>query len=80
MFKRVISHEGFWKSVVSLAIAFAVLFIIIKWAIDGFSMDFITERNPLYFFLGVIAAGLVYGFFVTFGKFRARLKKEDQKK
>ncbi|MBT8263486.1 MAG: hypothetical protein KJO05_11730 [Bacteroidia bacterium] len=80
MLKRVINHKGFWRSVISLAIAFAVLFTIIKWAIEGFSMAYFSEQNPLYFFGGVVAAGLVYGFFVTFGKFRARLKKEDRKK
>ncbi len=79
MFKRVISTPGFWKSVVSLALAFAVLFIIVKWAIERFSMAFLTEQNPLLFILGVVGAGLVYGFFVTYGKFSARLKKEDQK-
>ena len=80
MLKRVISTPGFWKSVVSLALAFAVLFILIKWAIERFSFDFFTEQNPLLFILGVFGAGLVYGFFVTYGKFSARLKKEDQKK
>ena len=80
MFKRVVTHPGFWKSVVSLALAFAVLFILIKWAIERFSLDFLTEQNPVLFILGVLGAGLLYGFFVTYGKFSARLKKEDQKK
>ncbi|KAA3623916.1 MAG: hypothetical protein DWP94_04840 [Flavobacterium sp.] len=80
MFKRVLAQKGFWRSVVSLALAFAILFVIIKWAIEGFSMAYFTEQNPLYFLLGILVAGLVYGFFVTFGKFRAKLKKEDLKK
>ncbi|MCW5520044.1 DMT family transporter [Aureitalea sp. L0-47] len=80
MFKRVISTPGFWRSVISLAVAFAVLFIVIKWAIDRFSFAFLTEQNPILFIGGVLGAGLVYGFFVTYGKFNARLKKEDQKK
>jgi uncharacterized integral membrane protein len=79
MFKRVISTPGFWRSVISLALAFAVLFVLIKWAIDRFSFAFFTEQNPILLILGVLAAGLVYGFFVTYGKFSARLKKEDQK-
>jgi cytochrome c biogenesis protein CcdA len=74
MLKRVLNHPGFWKSVASLAIAFALVFTIIKWAIDGFSAAFFTERDPLRFFLGVILAGFVYGFFVSFGKFRNKLK------
>ncbi|MFT5982554.1 MAG: hypothetical protein ACI9RM_000986, partial [Ulvibacter sp.] len=40
MFKKVINHDGFWRSVVSLAIAFALLFILVKWAISGFESAF----------------------------------------
>lgn len=75
MFKKIVNHKGFWKSVVSLAIAFAVTFTLVKWAIDSFSMSFFSENNPVKFLVGVILAGLVYGFFVTFGKFRNKLKK-----
>ena len=75
MFKEIINHKGFWKSVLSLAIVFAVVFTLIKWAIDGFNMSFFSEMDPLKFFGGVILAGAVYGFFVTFGKFRNKLKK-----
>ncbi len=77
MFKKVINTKGFWKSVFSLAIAFAFLFAIIKWAIDGFSLTYFTERNPWWFFLTLFMAGFVYGFFVTFGKFRAKLKENN---
>lgn len=77
MFKKVINTKGFWKSVFSLAIAFAVLFALVKWAIEGFEIAYFTERNPWLFFLTLIAAGFVYGFFVTFGKFRAKLKEND---
>ncbi|MBZ0328429.1 MAG: hypothetical protein K8F54_12535 [Altibacter sp.] len=79
MFKQIISHKGFWKSVVSLGLAFVILFLLIKWAIEGFSADFITAQNPLLFILGTAVAGFIYGFFVTFGKFRAKLKREEQK-
>lgn len=78
MIKKVISYKGFWKSVVSLAVVFAAVFVLIKWAIDGFSPTFFTERDPLKFIIGVLAAGLVYGFFVTFGKYRAKLKDQER--
>ncbi len=78
MFKEVISHKGFWRSVISLALAFIILFLIVKWAIEGFSMDYLTEQNPVKLIFGIIAAGLVYGFFVSFGKFRAKLKSKDR--
>lgn len=75
MFKEVINHKGFWKSVIYLAIAFALVFTLIKWGIDSFRMSFFSENDPLKFFGGVLLAGLVYGFFVSFGKFRNKLRK-----
>ncbi len=80
MFKKVINTEGFWKSVISLALAFAVLFTFVKWAIEGFEIAYFTERDPLMFILTLLVAGFVYGFFVTFGKFRAKLKEKESKR
>lgn len=79
MFKQIVTHEGFWKSVISLGLAFIVLFILIKSAIEGFSFSFITDQDPLLFIIGTAAAGFVYGFLVSFGKFRARIKRNEQK-
>ena len=80
MFQKVISTPGFWRSVFSLGLAFSVLFVIIKWAIEGFSMEFFTSiSNPLTYVVGMIFGGFIYGFLVSFGKFRARIKKEEQK-
>lgn len=77
MFKRVVNTKGFWKSVISLALAFAIIFTIIKWAIEGFEMAYFTDRDPLAFILTLLAAGFVYGFFVTYGKFSKKLKEMD---
>lgn len=77
MFKKVINTNGFWKSVFSLAVAFALLFTLIKWAIEGFEIAYFTERDPVMFILTLFLAGFVYGFFVTFGKFRTKLKQND---
>jgi hypothetical protein len=80
MFKRVLNTKGFWKSVLSLAIAFGVIFTIIKWAIEGFDLAYFTDRNPLLFFLTLFVAAFVYGFLVTFGKFRAKLKEKEARR
>lgn len=80
MFKRVLNTKGFWKSVISLALAFAVLFAFIKWAIEGFKIAYFTEQNPWMFILTLLIAGFVYGFFVTFGKFRAKLKEKESRR
>ena len=73
MFKRVINHEGFWKGVVSVGVAFAVLFIVFKWILEGFSFAFITEKDPWLFLGAVLLGGFAYGFFVTYGKFWKKL-------
>ncbi|MCW8981653.1 MAG: hypothetical protein OQJ83_09725 [Altibacter sp.] len=80
MFKKVVTYPGFWRSVVSLGLAFVLLFLLIKWAIEGFSFVYLTDRDPLFFILGTLAAGFVYGFFVSFGKFRAKLKAKENRK
>tara|TARA_R110000787_G_scaffold96415_5_gene199783 strand:- start:1924 stop:2169 length:246 start_codon:yes stop_codon:yes gene_type:complete len=80
MFQKVISKPGFWRSVFSLGFAFSLIFVIIKWAIEGFNMEYFNAIiNPFSFVLGLLAGGFIYGFLVTFGKFRAKLKKEEQK-
>ena len=80
MFQKVISTPGFWRSVYSLGFAFSLLFVIIKWAIDGFKTEYFTSiNNPWVFILGLLVGGFLYGFIVSFGKFRAKLKKDDHK-
>ena len=80
MFQKVINPPGFWKSVFSLGIAFSLLFVIIKWAIEGFKMEYFTSiTNPFSLVVGLLVGGFIYGFLVTFGKFRAKIKKEEQK-
>jgi len=78
MFKKVINTKGFWKSVFSLAVAFAVLYALIKWAIEGFEIAYFTQQNPVMFMLTLLLAGFVYGFFVTFGKFKAKVKEREK--
>ncbi|MCT8338824.1 hypothetical protein MG296_02055 [Flavobacteriaceae bacterium TK19130] len=77
MFQQVIQHKGFWRSVVSLGLAFIILFHLIKWAIEGFTVSYFTKQDPLLFFGGTILAGLFYGFLVSFGKFRRKIKEQQ---
>ncbi len=78
MFKRVISTTGFWKSVFSLGIVFSFLFVIVKWAIEGFKIEFFSAiTNPYLFVFGLFLGGFIYGFLVTFGKFRAKIIKKE---
>ncbi len=80
MFKKVVSTPGFWKSVFSLGLAFMVLFVLIKWAIEGFdSAYFLSFENPSLVILGLLVGGFIYGFFAAFGKFRGKIKKDEQR-
>ena len=79
MFQKIISTKGFWKSVMSLGIVFAFLFVIVKWAIEGFKISYFSSlQNPVFFVLGLVVGGFIYGFFVTYGKFRGKLKKDEK--
>jgi hypothetical protein len=80
MFKKVISHDGFWRSVASLAVAFALVFVFIKWSLSGFESAFFSKGDPIRFFAGIVLAGFIYGFFVSFGKFRGKIKHRERTK
>ncbi len=80
MFQKIISTKGFWKSVISLGAAFALLFVIFKWGIEGFKVSYFSSfKSPTAFFLGLIVGGFIYGFLVTYGKFRGKLKKDEER-
>lgn len=85
MFQRVISTKGFWRSVTILAIGFIFIYNIVDlW----FAYDFewsayfenrLSKENLLRFFVANIMSGFVYGFVVTYLKFRGNIKKNDAK-
>lgn len=78
MFKKVVNHPGFWRSVVSIGAAFVLLYFLFRWILDSFSFDFLEERNLWVYLLAIAGGGFVYGFFVTYGKFWKKLKEKDR--
>ena len=80
MFTRVIRHPRFWKSVVFLSIMYLLILLVIQWFASGFSDQFVTLLLELDKVWMLPIAGFIAGFMVSYGKFWARLKKEDQKK
>jgi len=79
-FKKVTSTPGFWKSVFSLGLAFVILFVLIKWAIEGFKMEyFMAIQNPGLTLIGLAFGGFIYGFLAAFGKFRGKILKDEQR-
>ncbi len=80
MFKRIVTHNGFWKSVLFLSIMYLLILLVVQWFITGFSSDFITRLLNSQKVWMVPIAGFVAGFMVSYGKFWARLKRQDQRK
>ena len=77
MFKQVITHKGFWKSVASLTLAFAVVFFFVQWAFVGFSAGFLNVS--LRTVVALVLGCFIYGFSVTYGKFWGKLKQKANK-
>lgn len=85
MFKKIVNTPGFWKSVLFLGVLFALVYdIIILWF--DFSFD-ITKYISVYFadlqsisrfLVANIIGGFIYGFIITFGKFRAKIKEKER--
>lgn len=84
MFTKVICHSGFWKSVVFLSIMFIIIYNIadLGMAFDFSFNAFIEERlasgKILKFISANIASGLVYGFIISFFKFRSKIKNQPK--
>lgn len=80
MFSKIVNTPGFWKSVFYLALAFIVIYNLVDIGM-GYSFDLslyaekrFQRSNLLRFFVANIGSGFVYGFIVTFFKFRSKIK------
>jgi len=80
MFKRIVSYEGFWRSVMFLTLMYLLILLVLQWVITGFSSEFITLLldSPKAWMLPF--AGFIAGFMVSYGKFWGKLKREDKRK
>ena len=78
MFKRVVTHKGFWKSVAIMTVVYAVLLFVIRWMGTNFNKEFtnLGVQSILVFLL----AGFIVSFATAYGKFWAKLKEKEYKK
>ncbi len=79
MFKRITSYQGFWKSVAFLSVMYVLILMIVQWFFTGLSSKFLSillQSNKVWM---VPIAGFIAGFMVSYGKFYARIKREDQR-
>lgn len=77
MISRVLRHAGFWKSVVVLTLAYMVILMILQWGLRGFSGVYFSGLLASGRWWVVPLAGFVAAFFVSYGKFWARIKRND---
>jgi len=83
MFTKIISEKGFWLDVVKLALIFILIYNTVDvWLNYNFDFALFAETKfrtgkLLRFFVANILSGFVYGFIVSFFKFRNRIKKEN---
>lgn len=79
MFKRVVSHIGFWKSVAVLSLIYMVVLIIIQGISLGFSEIFLERLIAIKSIVTLLGAGVICGFAITYAKFWRKLKEQDYK-
>ncbi|OAB76042.1 hypothetical protein [Cochleicola gelatinilyticus] len=80
MFKQVISHKGFWRSVFILGVVYMSILVVIQWAFTGFSLHFFETIGVLRLCLVFVAGAFVCGFSVSYAKFWGKLKSDQYKK
>ncbi|SHE32393.1 hypothetical protein SAMN05444278_101194 [Psychroflexus salarius] len=84
MFKKVINYPGFWKSVYTLAIGFCVVYIIVDFVItydfnfDEFKAARFANFEFIKLIIGGLASGSIYGFIVTYFKFKGKIKEQEK--
>jgi hypothetical protein len=80
MFKKIIAHKGFWRSVVILGVIYMCLLFFIQWAFSGFSWLFFTSQKPLTLMAVFIIGVFICGFSVSYAKFWGKLKRDQYRK
>ncbi len=82
--KKVIQQEGFWKSVAGLAGLFIVIYnvvdVFLKFdsSFSAYAAYRFDPDNIVRFIFTNLAGGFVYGFIVTYFKFKQNVKKQEK--
>lgn len=78
MFITIVSKFKFWRSVLALALGFALIFLVVKgFLAEGpFFSFFLSWRNVL----GLTLGSVVYGFFAAYSRFYKHYKSHNRSK
>lgn len=80
MFKRVVNHKGFWKSVFTLSVIYMVVLTVVQGISLGFSEIFLERITTVKSVATLLGAGVICGFAITYAKFWRKLKEQDYRK
>lgn len=80
MFKRVVNHKGFWKSVAILSLVYMLVLIVVQGISLGFSEIFLERLTTVKSSVTLLGAGVICGFAITYAKFWRKLKEQDYRK
>lgn len=84
-FKKIVNTKGFWKSVAVMGILFALVYHFISMLFEyggfefaAFYQDKIADGDWIKFVAGTIISAFVYGFIISYGQFRSKIKKQEK--
>lgn len=76
MFKRVVAHTGFWKSVLFMGLLYLVVFLLVQFV--AFPAEWVLQKiQTVPFVLGIVIASSIAAFGSTYAKFWKKLKEQD---
>lgn len=85
-FKKIVRDNAFWKSVILLGLAFAVIYQFISMLFDYGGIDFIAFYNDklagdnwIRFTIGLLVSAFIYGFIISYGQFVSKIKRDKRK-
>ncbi len=86
-FKQIVSDKVFWKSVIIMGLAFAIIYQFISMLFDYGGLDFsafyedkLAGTQWVRFVIGTLVAAFLYGFIITYGQFVSRIKREKRER
>lgn len=84
-FNKIISDGRFWKMVVLQGLAFAVIYQVIMMLLEYGGFDFssyyedkLANGGWVSFLFGLILGAFIYGFIISYGQFRSKIRKENR--
>lgn len=85
-FKKIMQDKTFWRSVILLGLAFAIIYQFVSMLFDyggidlnAFYEDKLAGDNWIRFTIGLLVAAFIYGFIISYGQFVSRIKRDKRK-